>query len=96
MTTSHPETSVNFVTFVYTLASNAAVHFGDVPEPGATETRPPNLDAAQHVINLLEMLDVKTRGNLTPEERQFLEQALYELRMRYVAATSTRSPIVQP
>jgi len=94
--TPTPETSVNFVTFVYTLASNAAVHFGDVPEPGATETRQPNLAAAQHVIGLLAMLEEKTRGNLTPEERQFLDQALYELRMRYVAATAPKGRIVEP
>lgn len=96
MTTSHPETSVSFVTFVYTLAANAAVHFGDTPEPGGTEPRPPDLEAAQHVIDLLEMLDRKTRGNLTPEERQFLEQVLYELRMRFVAAKAGSSRIIQP
>jgi len=38
------------------------------------------------------LLELKTRGNLTAEERQLLEQLLYELRMRYVEATQTASP----
>jgi hypothetical protein len=59
------------------------VHFGDMPDPASGETRPPNADAAAQVIDLLALLEQKTRGNLTPEERQFLEQALYELRMRF-------------
>jgi hypothetical protein len=83
--------AVSFVAFVYSLASNAAVHFGDTPEPGATAPRPPDLDAARHVIDLLAMLEQKTRGNLTPDERQFLEQVLYELRMRFVSAATGRA-----
>ncbi|MFP5379599.1 MAG: DUF1844 domain-containing protein [Vicinamibacteria bacterium] len=86
MTDSPSSSGVSFIAFVYSLATNAAVHFGDVPEPGGAETRAPNLEAAQQVIDLVAMLEDKTRGNLTPEERQFLEQVLYELRMRYVAA----------
>jgi hypothetical protein len=76
---------VSFIAFLYSLASSAAVHFGDVPDPSTNETRPPNLDQAGHVIEVMAMLEQKTRGNLTPEERQFLEQALYELRLRFVA-----------
>jgi hypothetical protein len=55
------------------------------------EPRPPNLDAARHVIDLLAMLEEKTRGNLTAAERQFLEQVLYELRMRFVSAAAGRA-----
>ena len=44
----------------------------------------PNLPAAQQMIDILALLEQKTRGNLTAEERQVLEQVLYELRMRFV------------
>jgi hypothetical protein len=77
---------VSFVAFVISMAGNAAIHFGDAPDPNTNETRPPNLDAASQVIELLAMLEEKTRGNLTAEERQLLDQVLYELRMRYVEA----------
>jgi hypothetical protein len=79
-----PAPQVSFLAFVYSLVGNAAVHFGDMPDPASGETRPPNADAAAQVIDLLALLEQKTRGNLTPEERQFLEQALYELRLRFV------------
>lgn len=76
---------VSFITFLYSLASSAAVHFGDVADPSTGEKRPPNLEQAGHVIAVLAVLEQKTQGNLTPEERQFLEQILYELRTRFVA-----------
>ena len=43
-----------------------------------------NLDGAAQMIEILALLDQKTRGNLTAEERQILEQVLYELRLRFV------------
>ena len=65
------------------LAHTAAVHFGDVPDPVSGDEGQPNLPAAQQMIDILSLLDEKTRGNLTAEERQLLEQVLFELRMRY-------------
>jgi hypothetical protein len=87
---------VSFVAFVFSLASNAAVHFGDLPDPLTNETRPPDLEAASQLIDILAMLEEKTRGNLTAEERQLLEQIIYELRMRFVEAKKSQSPIIQP
>jgi hypothetical protein len=87
---------ISFIAFVFSLASNAAVHFGDVPDPITNEKRPADLDAAAQLIELLAMLEEKTRGNLTAEERQLLDQVLYELRMRYVEAKKTQSPIILP
>ena len=78
------------------MASNAAVHFGDLPDPISNELRPPDLEAASQVIDLLAMLEEKTRGNLTAEERQLLDQILFELRMRFVEASKSQSPIIQP
>ena len=88
--------AVSFVAFVFSLASNAAVHFGDLPDPVTGEKRPAELDAAHQIIDLLAMLQDKTRGNLTAEERQLLEQVLYELRMRFVEAARSASPIIRP
>jgi hypothetical protein len=47
-----------------------------------------NLDMAKHNIDLLGVLEEKTRGNLTPEEKRLLDSVLYELRMRYVSVAS--------
>src|SRR5688572_26917432 len=47
-----------------------------------------NLDLAKHNIDLLGVLEEKTRGNLTPEEKRLLDSVLYELRMRYVSVAS--------
>jgi hypothetical protein len=93
---STDQPQVSFIAFIYSLASNAAVHFGDIPDPMTGERRPVDLDAAQQLIEILGMLEEKTRGNLSPEERQFLEQVLYELRLRFVEAKKGQSPIIQP
>ena len=80
---------LNFITFVYSLVSSAAIHLGDMPDPNTGQTAPRNLAGAQQMIDILAILDTKTRGNLTAEERQFLEQSLYELRLRYVSVSGT-------
>lgn len=87
---------VSFVAFIYSLASNAAVHFGDIPDPVTNETRQPDLEAAAQLIDIIAMLEEKTRGNLSAEERQLLDQLLFELRMRFVEARKAQSPIIQP
>jgi hypothetical protein len=48
------------------------------------------------MIEILALLEQKTRGNLTPEEQQLLEQLLYELRMRFVEASSNGRRIIEP
>ena len=90
-----PQT-LTFTGFILSLASTAAVHFGDLPDPMTGEQMPQNLDAAAQMIEILGLLDQKTRGNLTAEERQVLEQVLYELRMRFVEATAGKKLIVEP
>ena len=56
------------------------------------ETGKPDLLLARQNIDLLELMQEKTRGNLSAQERQMLEQLLYELRMRYVEAGSEPGP----
>jgi hypothetical protein len=87
---------VSFVAFIFSLASNAAVHFGDLPDPLTNETRTVDLEAASQLIDIIAMLEEKTRGNLTAEERQLMDQVLYELRMRFVEAKKSQGPIIQP
>ena len=96
MSDQNERPQVSFIAFVLSLASNAAVHFGDLPDPLTNETRPPDLEAAAQLIDLLAMLEQKTRGNLSAEERQLLDQVIFELRMRYVDAKKAQSPIIQP
>ena len=80
---------INFVGFVLSLAHTAAFHFGDVPDPVTGEGGQVNVAAARQIIDILTLLEQKTRGNLTAEERQLLEQLVYELQMRYVEATKS-------
>jgi len=76
-----------FSGFVLSLVTTAAVHFGDYPDPVSGETKAPNLEGAKQMIDVLTMLELKTRGNLTAQERSLLEQVLYELRLRFVVAS---------
>ncbi len=91
-----PDPNINFASFVLSLAATAAVHFGDRLEPGAVEPGPVDLVAAQQMIDILSLLEEKTRGNLTAEERQLLETVLYELRLRFVEAQGEEKRIITP
>ena len=79
------------------LASTAAIHFGDFPDPVSGEQKSePNLEGAAQMIEILALLEQKTRGNLTAEERQVLEQVLFELRLRFVEASGGGKRIIEP
>ena len=77
---------VDFHTFVLSLGSSALLHLGELehPEAGAPQK---DLPMAKHTIDLLVMLEQKTKGNLTPAEEKLMESLLYDLRLRYVEAT---------
>jgi Domain of unknown function (DUF1844) len=90
------EPGLSFTAFVLSLASTAAIHFGDLPDPSAGQRGEPNLEGAAQMIEILSLLEQKTRGNLTAEERQVLEQLLYELRMRFVQASGGGKRIIEP
>jgi hypothetical protein len=87
---------LSFTAFVLSLASTAAIHFGDLPDPISGQRSEVNLEGAAQMIEILSLLDQKTRGNLTAEERQMLEQVLYELRVRFVEASSSGKRIIEP
>jgi hypothetical protein len=90
------EPQLSFTAFVLSLASTAAIHFGDLPDPVSGDRGEVNLDGAAQMIEILSLLEQKTRGNLTAEERQVLEQVLYELRMRFIEARNGSKRIVEP
>jgi hypothetical protein len=90
------DAQLSFTGFVISLASTAAIHFGDLPDPVSGEASPLNLDGAAQMIEILSLLELKTRGNLTAEERSILEQVLYELRMRFVDASGGAKRIIEP
>ncbi len=84
MTESSGPEQVSFMTLVLSLATTAAVHFGDVGDPATGERSSVNLEGAKQTIDIIGLLQDKTRGNLSPEEATILERVLFELRMRYV------------
>jgi hypothetical protein len=76
--------SLDFASFVLSLATTGLVHLGEVPDPAGGQGSE-SMEAAQQMIDILALLEVKTKGNLTFEERQMLEGLLYELRMKFLA-----------
>jgi hypothetical protein len=82
-----PEPDFNF--FVTTLALQASVSLGIVPNPG-TNQKEENLPQAKFLIDTLDVLKTKTQGNLTQEETTLLENVLYELRMQYIDKTNPK------
>ncbi len=80
---------VDFYTFCMGLGSSALVHLGDVPHPDAGDART-SLLMAQQTIDILGMLQEKTRGNLSEDESKLLEHLLLDLRLRYVQKSSGR------
>ena len=83
MSEPSPHVPISFAAFVLSLAHTTAVHFGDVDDPVTGARGVSNLPAARQMIEILLLLEVKTRGNLSAEERQLLEQVVAELRLRY-------------
>jgi len=93
---TEPQPQLSFTAFVLSLASTAAIHFGDLPDPVTGERGAANLEGATQMIEILALLEQKTRGNLTAEEREVLNQVLYELRMRYVEISGGGKRIIEP
>jgi hypothetical protein len=79
----------SFSLLVATFASQATVAFGHVPNPldGKTEVR---LDLAKHAIDMLAIIEEKTKGNLTADEFALLEGVLHQLRLAYVDASAKK------
>jgi hypothetical protein len=80
--------AVDFSSFVLSLTSTAFIHLGDMEDP-VTRTRSVHLPAARQMIDIIDMLRAKTKGNLEPQEAEFIDQVLYELKMRYAEKASS-------
>ena len=76
----------SFGALVNTLVTQALFYLGDLAPQGGEPVV--NLDMAKHQIDTLNILEEKTRGNLTEQEQKLLDTALYEARMRYVNVAS--------
>jgi len=74
---------INFATFIFSLNSSGLVQLGLIEDP-ATGKKVKNLALAKQTIDILGMLEEKTRGNLTKEEENMLKNILYDLRIIYV------------
>ena len=68
------------------LTSSAFYHLGDMPDPSSGK-KEINLPAVKQTIDMLIMLQEKTKGNLNEDEKKLLEQLVYELQVKYVAKT---------
>ena len=75
-----------FDLFLSGLAMEALIALGDAPNP-RTRKPTPNLPHAKYLIDLMGILEEKTRGNLSVDEERLLKETLYQLRMRYLAKT---------
>jgi len=87
--------AVDFSTFVLGLGTSALYHLGQgAPEDSGKPVV--NLTLARHVIDLLAMLQEKTKGNLTEDEGGLVETLLFDLRLKYVEVCRRQSQTVEP
>ena len=75
--------TLNFATFIFSLNSSALVQLGMIEDP-MTGEKSKNLPLARQTIDILSMLEEKTRGNLDVDEAAMLKNILYDLRIQYV------------
>ena len=78
-----PLPEINFATFVVSLNASALLHLGAIEDPETGQTNK-NLAMAKQTIDILSMLEEKTEGNLSNEEKNLLKNILYDLRIIYV------------
>ena len=74
---------INFSTFIMSLNASALVHLGVIEDP-TTGEKVKNLALGKQTVDMLRMLQEKTRGNLTEEEDRLLKGVLYDLKIAYV------------
>lgn len=76
---------VTFPAFVMSLNTSVLYHLGEIGDP-STGQKHVDLDLAKHGIDTLALLEEKTKGNLSSEEKELLKNILYDVKMRYVKA----------
>ncbi len=80
---SPPIPDVDFSSFVFSLSTSVLLHLGEVPDP-VTKKKEKHLPLAKQTIDILGMLQEKTRGNLTAQEKDLIDHLLADLRWRYI------------
>jgi hypothetical protein len=75
----------SFSTFIASLSSSAMVQLGEIAEP-TTGQKQGNMPMAKHTIDIIALLQEKTKGNLTSDENKLIQNVLTDLRMRYISA----------
>ncbi len=75
--------TIDFATFILSLSHSALMHLGEAPHPDDNRVEV-ELPLAKQTIDLLILLEDKTKGNLTGDEERLMTQILFDLRMRYV------------
>jgi len=83
--TKDPLPKVDFSSFILSLYSSGLVQLGKVEDP-STGKKSINLDLAKHTIDMIAMLEEKTKGNLTEDENNLLKALLTEIRIAFVEA----------
>ncbi|MDH3627850.1 MAG: DUF1844 domain-containing protein [Acidobacteriota bacterium] len=86
---------VDFTMLINAMAQPALIFLGEIPYPGSGKPEV-NLEQAALQIDLLDLLRIRCRGNLSPQEEGLLERMLYQLRMLFVARKGTPSPDSEP
>jgi hypothetical protein len=86
-TEAPPRTPIDFPSYILSYYTQGLVLLGEVLNP-YTNKKEEDVDAARHTIDILAMLEQKTKNNLRPDEQQLLETVLYELRMKFMAKTN--------
>ena len=81
--------SIDFTTFILSLSHSALMHLGEAPHPDTSKVEK-NLPLARQTIDLIGMLEEKTKGNLTGDEERLIGQILFDLRMRFVEQSKTK------
>ncbi|MDH4182962.1 MAG: DUF1844 domain-containing protein [Nitrospinota bacterium] len=76
---------IDFSTFMLSLASNAVYCMGGFQDPVSGKTSI-NLEQAKQTIDIISLIEEKTRGNLSADEANLIKHLLYDLRMKYVEA----------
>ena len=79
--------TIDFPTYILGYYTQGMVLLGETPNP-YTQKKEEDVESVRHIIDVLSMIEQKTRGNLNAEESQLLESVLYELRMKFMAKTS--------
>lgn len=86
-----PTPPVTFASFVFSLSTSALMLMGEQLDPRQGKV-PLNLPQAKEIIDILSVLETKTKGNLNQDEQAMLTDMLYALRMKYVDVASGKKP----